>query len=821
MTKKSISVSMMFLIWLLSGMALPYTSYAGSFTVFGPENFGRTTMKPEEVVRYFTVSDLDAPYSIHIYNGGKNNQFEENVTSAAIQLNDSNIIMPNKFNQKVSHIEQPIKLSADNALSVELRSRPGSGMTIEIIGLDDTPPTIVASVSPAPNAAGWSNEEVIVSFVCSDSTSGIAFCSEPVVVDQEGANQVITGTAIDVAGNSAVASVSVNLDKTPPVVAIVSPSPGATIEDSSVTVHGTINEALSGVATITCNGAPATLSNSLFTCNVSLVMGENILQATATDLAGNTSQASIEVAYLGPKYLAIVDVMVTDRDNFNVPNDYTGLAWGGTATNPFIPGIIGERVVGNDVNVGIGGTYTTVWVKYDFVPVGSEQPVLVNYGAFHWPYWTPDCPEGWRPANGTSAGIQGALTTGTEGDCYNNGLCVQYLPMNQTETFITNVSLSYTYNSSEAACPALGEANLGFWPMQADTYDIHKNCEDDRWVYLCYGRGKAWPPMPTSIDVSDEEKFNFLATYAPRVWIAQDESYWPSSVEWAFPHLERFVPCTEYPLLCYGPYGPYGLNPEYESYYWLRTKEGVGGSDVLPFFRGCDGSSTSNPCTIYDAPVYAYWVKKEIQVGEDLVDVIDLVYFFYYPYNRGKEVLNTIWGNHVGDWEHVTVRLMWGYDDQTKWSLQPVQMYLSAHSFGGIYEWEAIPKIDDTHPIVYSAYGSHGIWLEAGRHTYGSAAGEDLTDWTNEGTAWDTWNYLETFDYNAKQGLGESIWPLWMSEDFANPGDCGDPSNPACGPIYRWGNMQSGCDFGFGNCRMENGPTGPVSKKVWNTGILK
>jgi hypothetical protein len=111
--------------------------------------------------------------------------------------------------------------------------------------------------------------------------------------------------------------------------------------------------------------------------------------------------------------------------------------------------------------------------------------------------------------------------------------------MNQTDDFVTNVGLSST-GGSEAACPALGEANLGYWPIQADSFDIHNNCEDDRWMYLCYGRGKAWPPMPMSIDVTDEEKLNLLASYAPRVWIAWNESYWPSSVDWAFPHLERF-----------------------------------------------------------------------------------------------------------------------------------------------------------------------------------------------------------------------------------------------------------------------------------------
>jgi len=260
--------------------------------------------------------------------------------------------------------------------------------------------------------------------------------------------------------------------------------------------------------------------------------------------------------------------------------------------------------------------------------------------------------------------------------------------------------------------------------------------------------------------------------------------------------------------------------------YWLRTWEGVEGSDVLPFFRGCNGYSTSNPCTINDVPVYAFWVKKSTQVGEHLFDYVDLIYFFYYPYNRGKEVLDTVWESHVGDWEHVTVRLMWVYDEQTGWSVQPVQMYLSAHSFGGIYDWEAIPKTNDTHPIVYSAWGSHGVWLTPGEHDYDEVCHifgcEDLTDWTSEGTAWDTWNYVEAFDYNAKQELGGSTWPLWMSDDFTNPGTCGDPSNPACGPIYRWGNMANECwSDPIGQCLLTTGPTGPVSKGVWSPGILK
>jgi hypothetical protein len=69
--------------------------------------------------------------------------------------------------------------------------------------------------------------------------------------------------------------------------------------------------------------------------------------------------------------------------------------------------------------------------------------------------------------------------------------------------------------------------------------------------------------------------------------------------------------------------------------------------------------------------------------------------------------------------------------------------------------------------------------------------------------------------------LGASVWPVWMRTDYTT--DCAvsgcDPSLPASGPIFRWGNPECGSLFGF--CRLCDGPTGPVAKGVWNPGILK
>ncbi|MCB9706583.1 MAG: Vps62-related protein [Myxococcales bacterium] len=290
-----------------------------------------------------------------------------------------------------------------------------------------------------------------------------------------------------------------------------------------------------------------------------------------------------------------------------------------------------------------------------------------------------------------------------------------------------------------------------------------------------------------------DPRLEALATYAPRVWLDKDEEYFPSSVEFAFASMTRFA--------------------DGEGKFWIRSTDPLESpSDTLPFFGG----------DLESAPVYAFYADKG-------GGVVDLVYFFWYPYNRGKSVVDTIWGNHVGDWEHITVRLMKGPGDE----LTPIQAYLSAHSFGGVYEWVEIERYQDTHPVVYSAWGSHGVWSTPGDHVYMSI-GEtdpvfdvcitlvctDLTDVTSAGIAWDTWERVAGFDYFAKEGLGGEVWPVWMSDQFTDPG--ADPIDvPGGGPIFRWGNEEDCSTLGIdisdliGVCRLEDGPTGPISKDVW------
>ena len=530
-------------------------------------------------------------------------------------------------------------------------------------------------------------------------------------------------------------------------------------------------------------------------------------------------------------YAVIVDITSTiNNDPAQGPPDYTGLAFcseGTRCTEPYIPGLLGQFVTPSDINKGIEGDFRYVYVKYELVSKTSDKLVVTGIKAAHWPYWNEACPEGWTAVD--------RLTTGTIGKCYRVGMCALYEPFKDAEKFITNAAISYgDFGNPATKCSAVCGANANIWPLYTDTYDIHSGCEDEHWVYFCYNQAQAWPARPTTIEVSDNEKLALLEQYAPCVYIHPSETFYPSSVEWSFAHLFRYSPNDLPPWMPTNPFERmcYHLFPAPDNRYYVAPKEPIGSpSNWLEYHQGCDGSATENPCWLSDAPAYAFWNKQTIPWGGENIEVADLTYFLYFPYNRGKEYVHTVWENHVGDWEKTTVRLSWVHNPSNGWEIKPIHIFVSAHDFGTSHPWDTIKKVppDTDHPIVYSAEGSHGIYVTAGRQRYGKivAAGglyiAFLYDYTGEGEQWDTWTNLETFDYDAEQGLASSVWPRWMSTDYEaacapnNPG-C-DPYDPASGPIYRWGTYKFGCEEIFGQdiaCRMEVGPTGPIAKGIWD-----
>lgn len=91
-------------------------------------------------------------------------------------------------------------------------------------------------------------------------------------------------------------------------------------------------------------------------------------------------------------------------------------------------------------------------------------------------------------------------------------------------------------------------------------------------------------------------------------------------------------------------------------------------------------------------------------------------------------------GNHVGDWEHMSL----SFAGKTT----PDKLYLAVHDAGVYYQYDEkrryfkyeskiirkgvaqVPKFPQIvraqggHPVLFSAYGSHGLWGAPGEHDF-------------------------------------------------------------------------------------------------------
>jgi hypothetical protein len=221
--------------------------------------------------------------------------------------------------------------------------------------------------------------------------------------------------------------------------------------------------------------------------------------------------------------------------------------------------------------------------------------------------------------------------------------------------------------------------------------------------------------------------------------------------------------------------------------------------------------------------VYAEIVNRT-QNGQP-TNVMDIVYWMFYPYNNGKRVCigayldnycpvyipftsscavprisgcvggYSTFGNHVGDWEHVTIRFVDG---------QPSQVALSQHDGGQVFNYgDPALQLSDGHPVVYSALGSHGLYRDAARHTYKTIAnGDSLNDDTSAGTLWDPEAAVVEFSPLVQPQTGSLSW--------LNYGG-------------RWGNPKSGCGWSSlvtDECILNDGPASILPRALSNPGVI-
>jgi hypothetical protein len=151
------------------------------------------------------------------------------------------------------------------------------------VQIDTMAPVAAPTASPAPNVNGWNNTDVQVSWNWTDPAGGSGIdssaCTTTSTSSGEGLLLLVGASCADVAGNTATAGTTVNVDQTAPTLSpTVTPNP--VILGGTANASAGASDALSGVDSQSCQTpTTATIGSKSVTC-------------TATDNAGNTATAS-------------------------------------------------------------------------------------------------------------------------------------------------------------------------------------------------------------------------------------------------------------------------------------------------------------------------------------------------------------------------------------------------------------------------------------------------------------------------------------------------------------------------------------------------
>jgi sugar lactone lactonase YvrE len=177
-------------------------------------------------------------------------------------------------------------------IAIQCRATSLGGTTVRSVTIrrDTTAPVIsFGPPSPAANAGGWNNTDVSIAFTASDATSGIATVGalSPIVIATEGTGVEMQFAATDQAGNSATfATPAVNIDKTPPSIALLHPEAGRNYGAfASIAAQYTCSDA-QGLAVL-CNGTLA--SGAPLPTNTA---GAKSFTVNAADAAGNVASTT-------------------------------------------------------------------------------------------------------------------------------------------------------------------------------------------------------------------------------------------------------------------------------------------------------------------------------------------------------------------------------------------------------------------------------------------------------------------------------------------------------------------------------------------------
>lgn len=201
----------------------------------------------------------------------------------------------------------PLPNEGVNFLKIEAVDEAGNIATKEVSLLRDTLGPEIGEITPAPGSF-TRESKVTISGKARDLAGAVAslringsvipfhpekggdFFSAEVPLPKEGENRIEI-VAIDSAGNqTAYPPFSLMRDTVAPVIDVAPLLPGSSVATTPIVVTGAVRET-GPVAAFSLNGRPVTLQENRFSIEIPLKTGENPLSFSATDAAGNVTEA--------------------------------------------------------------------------------------------------------------------------------------------------------------------------------------------------------------------------------------------------------------------------------------------------------------------------------------------------------------------------------------------------------------------------------------------------------------------------------------------------------------------------------------------------
>jgi hypothetical protein len=198
---------------------------------------------------------------------------------------------------------------------------------------------------------------------------------------------------------------------------------------------------------------------------------------------------------------------------------------------------------------------------------------------------------------------------------------------------------------------------------------------------------------------SEGEKLNLAEKYAPYLCFYKgfwgEEEFFPTYVNSMFENSTFWKHKPREGILEYDTAPDKGVFiGTYDSNYFLDLEPDGSGMnpDLIPLYANDRNLYCRVACFRYEGDLY-----------------IVVQYWFFYLYNEGS--IN----NHEGEWEMIEVLL----DYPTK---EPIGAAYSRHLGGEYRLWKDIEIVEETHPKVYVAHGSHAAYFSEGFFGYQTEA---------------------------------------------------------------------------------------------------